>query len=296
MVNNHLDEIYFTLNSVYPLILIGLGTIFNSLSIHIFTRKEFFKTSTGFYFSFSAIVDTLTLYFGSIKFFIEGISRENPENYSQSNCKFFQYIIYTLVYISAWNLVIIAFDRLFITLRMFTCLRNRKIQLFVICILTCLFFVVNIPILVYSDLKIENNNTVCVNLFPLNLLILNTIDFLTSVFVPFVLVFTISIVIICKVYKSKKKVFNKNHSFKITKHYVIVLMTRSVLFLFLNTPIIITTYFITNNHNDGLFNLIYVIGNILAYVNYSINFFVHFLMNKLFRERFSKILKQICKK
>jgi hypothetical protein len=296
MVNNHLDEIYFTLNSVYPLILIGLGTIFNSLSIYIFTRKEFFKTSTGFYFSFSAIVDTLTLYFGSFKFFIEGISRQNPENYSQSNCQFFQYIIYTLVYISAWNLVIIAFDRLFITLRMYACLRNRKIQIFVIFISTCLFFVANIPILVYSDLKIENNNTVCVNLFPLNLLILNTIDFLASVFAPFVLVITISIVIIYKVYKSKKKIFNKNHSFKIAKHYVIVLIARSFLFLLLNTPIIITTYFITNNHNDGLFNLFYVIGNILAYVNYSINFFVHFLMNKLFRERFSKILKQICKK
>jgi len=57
-----LENLYYEINSIYPLILIPLGTIGNLIVIIIYTRKEFFNTSTGFYFAFSAIIDTLALY------------------------------------------------------------------------------------------------------------------------------------------------------------------------------------------------------------------------------------------
>jgi hypothetical protein len=289
------ENICRTLNKIYPLVLIPIGTIFNLISLYIFTRNEFFKTSTGFYFSFSSIVDTLLLYFGSFKFILEGFIGTNPELFSDFNCKFLQYSVYTLAYISSWTLVIISFDRLFLVLNVLIQLKKKKFQILIVLFLVCFFCLINTPMLVFIQVKLEldSNKTKCQTFDPYyNFLFLNIFDLLFSCLIPFVLVISNSLYIITRLHKSKRRVFDKNHSFRITKHYIIIIFVRGIIFLFLNTPVVATTFGIIKSDQIGLNNLYYVIGNLVFYVNYTITFLVHFIMNKAFREKFLKIFKK----
>ena len=58
-----LNKLYYEINKIYPLILISLGTLGNTFTFFIYTRAELNKTTTAFYFSCSALIDTLALYF-----------------------------------------------------------------------------------------------------------------------------------------------------------------------------------------------------------------------------------------
>jgi hypothetical protein len=285
------ENICRTLNTIYPLVLIPIGTIFNFICLFIFTRNEFFKTSTGFYYSFSSIVDTLLLYFGSFKFFLAGIIGTNPELFSDFNCKFLQYSVYTLAYISAWNLVIISFDRLFLVLNVLIQLKKKKFQILIVLLLVSFFCLINTPMLVF--IKLDENKTKCQTFDPYyNFLFLNIFDLLFSCVIPFVLVISNSLYIITRLHKSKRRVFDKNHSFRITKHNIIIIFVRGIIFLFLNTPVVAFTFGIIKSDQTGLNNLFYVIGNVVFYVNYTVTFFVHFIMNKAFREKFLKTIKK----
>jgi len=283
------ENICRTINTVYPLVLIPIGTFFNSISIYIFTRSEFFKTSTGFYFSFSALVDTLLLYFGSFKFFIAGISNnQNPELLSDFNCKFLQFSVYTLAYISSWTLVIISFDRLFLVLNIFYQLKKKKFQILVVSLMVCLFFLINVPILVFVELN--SNKTKCQTFNPYySYLFLNIFDLFLSCLIPFFFVFSNSLYIIFRLHKSKIKVFDKNHTIKITKRYITIIFVRSFIFIILNIPVVASTFEIIKFESIGL---MYVIANMMFYLNYTITFFIHFILNKAFREKILKIFKQ----
>ena len=110
-----LNKLYYEINKIYPLILISLGTLGNTFTFFIYTRAELNKTTTAFYFSCSALIDTLALYFGAFKFFLDGINGTNTLEANDFNCKFLTYTIYTLAEVSPWILVSVSVDRLFIT-------------------------------------------------------------------------------------------------------------------------------------------------------------------------------------
>ena len=105
--STHLDNF----EAIYLLALIIFGKIGNSLAGFIYTKKELFKTSTGFYFFCSVIIDTLALYFGLLKFFLEAVWNIDILLDSEFNCKFLRFTVYFSVQLSAWLLVTVSLDR-----------------------------------------------------------------------------------------------------------------------------------------------------------------------------------------
>ena len=206
-----LENLYYQINSIYPLILIPLGTIGNLIVIIIYTRKEFFITSTGFYFAFSAIIDTLALYFGSIKYAYLGFKRQGMLDTSDFMCKFFTFTIYALVGISAWTLAAINIDRLlyFYSSIIINNLHKTKWQIIIILLMVSIISLLNIPNLVFSMLKDSECYT-----SPYELQVINIIDNVFSILLPYTIMIVSDVFMVLKMYKSKNKVLEKK---KITK-------------------------------------------------------------------------------
>jgi hypothetical protein len=285
-----LENLYYEINSIYPLILIPLGTIGNLIVIIIYTRKEFFITSTGFYFAFSAIIDTLALYFGSIKYAYLGLKREGMLNISEFMCKFFRYSIYVLVAISAWTLVAINIDRLlyFYNKKFFNHLHKTKWQIIIILIMVSIILLLNIPNLFFSMLK----NSEC-DSSPYALQVINIIDNVFSILLPYTIMIFSDVFMVLKMYKSKNKVLERKKSQKLAFHYMFLAVGRSCIFLILNFPL--SVYLVLASLNElkanNYYLIIFTILNILCYLNYSINLFVHLILNKCFRKRILRIIK-----
>jgi len=278
-----LENLYYEMNSIYPLIIIPFGTVGNLIVIFIYTRKKLFKTSTGFYFAFSAMIDTLVLYFGSIKYVYYGFRRENMLNISNFMCKFFRYSIYVLVAISAWTLVVINIDRLRISSHM----NKKKWQILIIFLMISIISILNIPILIFFE---QENSCVLKNGIKHTI---NIIDSIFSIFIPYTLMIISDVLMVLKIYKSKNKVLDRKNSQKIAYHYMFLAVGRSSIFLVLNSPIYVFLVYTSLKENDVDYydKIIFTIFNFLFYFDYSMNIFIHLTLNLTFRKRFSLIIR-----
>jgi uncharacterized membrane protein YwzB len=209
-----LENLYYEINSIYPLILIPLGTIGNLIVIIIYTRKEFFITSTGFYFAFSAIIDTLALYFGSIKYAYLGFKRQGMLDTSDFMCKFFTFTIYALVGISAWTLAAINIDRLlyFYSSIIINNLHKTKWQIIIILIMVSIVLLLNIPNFFFNTLKDSDAKRKDCYTSPYGYRVINIIDNVFSILLPYTIMIVSDVFMVLKMYKSKNKVLEKkNH-------------------------------------------------------------------------------------
>ncbi len=297
MNEKYLDEIYFKINAIYPIVLVILGSIGNGLVFIIFTSNGFKKTSTCFYFAFSAIVDTFAIYIGAIKFSYEGFTKSEPELDSQFLCKFLPFIIFSLSNISSGTLVIISLERLFrtFTAKIFSILQRRRFQYFVVLSLALFKISVNIPILIYFELKNSTNNKIeCGSSSMKRKLTINIVDFILTVVLPFLVTILSSILILIKLKKWKNNIPTNISTFTKASNYILTIIARIIIFFLLNSPISI--YLIYLSDKDSKYDLVYTVFYILFYFDYSINFFVHFSMNISFRKKFYKLTLNFFKK
>lgn len=297
----YLEQLLYDINKVYPLILVVIGTIGNSLTIFVYTRKELFKTSTGFFFTLSAIIDTLMLYFGLPKFFFIGMWQINILNQSNFNCKFLVYFTYFLSEAAGWILIIASLDRVLIivfpnVLRIF---RKRKLQMVFISSVMVILALLNSPNLIFLELFSEKNTTECGNRVEYYFVIFNIFDLVLSFIIPFTAVASCSLILLVKIKKSKNKVIDNIKLSKNTLRYVTTIVVKDLLFIIFNLPISLNIVvnsiqnigekkYLESEYEAFTLALIYVFCNMILYFNYSINFFVHFYINKCFRKVFCK--------
>jgi hypothetical protein len=95
-----------------------------------------------------------------------------------------------------------------------------------------------------------------------------------------------------KMYKSKIKVLDRKNSQKIAYHNMFLVVGISSIFLILNLPLSVFLVLASLNELEGDYyvKIIFTILNSLCYFNYSINLFVHLILNKCFRKRFLRII------
>jgi hypothetical protein len=123
---------------------------------------------------------------------------------------------------------------------------------------------------------------------------LNTVDLFVSVLIPFVVMFSSSLILLVKIYKSKSKVFDRRKSFMKTSSYAIVIIGKNFSFILLNIPLCIMLIKISvNDHTTSLDDLLLSLSNLLNYLNLSFNFFLFFTINGIFRKRFLKIFTKL---
>jgi len=97
---------------VYPAMLFLIaGTIGNTLSFLVFSRKNMKSSVTSVFFRILAITDTLVLWSSVPVFFIAGAFHIDITASSSSACKFFTPFLIVCCYTSCWILVLICVDR-----------------------------------------------------------------------------------------------------------------------------------------------------------------------------------------
>ena len=95
---------------VSPIILI-LGTIGNILSAYIMSQKPLRRSVTALYLSVLAVVDTLVLYTGLLRYWIKAISGVDIRNQSQLTCRLHAFLVYWFTDLAVWIIVIVTLER-----------------------------------------------------------------------------------------------------------------------------------------------------------------------------------------
>lgn len=96
---------------VVPPILILLGTVGNSLSILVLTRKSIRSSTTALYLTVLAFSDLLVLYSGLLRQWIRFLFNEDVRHVSQFGCKLNIWLVYSSLDFSAWILIAVTLER-----------------------------------------------------------------------------------------------------------------------------------------------------------------------------------------
>lgn len=355
-----LEKLDQQLNVIYPLVLIAFGTCGNLITFYVYTRKYFKNTSFGFYYSclgkkqkilnlmrfwdfiilfvikdifckhFIALVDTLALCIGSLKFYLNAIDYINLTTYSTLTCKFFTSSIYILAQFSAWIIVLTNVDRLISVISphvpvMTGYSRSRKFQYISVAFVGLVILALNIPNIIYLHISKEylldvNNSFELVltcelgNRTYYNNNIADIMDLFIFSLIPFLIMIVSSLIISVTVFRSRLKLKKKYRNIsgsnlscltdadskrkkKKNLQFSFTILGTNLLFLILNLPICLILLIRNFKRQDDYFyesrvklDLAFTVANILAYFNFSNSIIIHFFFNRLFRNR----LKDIC--
>lgn len=309
----NLEELDKKINSIYPLILISVGLIGNTLTFFVYRSYYFKKTAIGLFYPILAVIDTLALCFGSIRFYL---SANDYQIYSIVYCKFFYTSIYVFSQYSSWIHSIISIDQLIsikkqtISSQKFNTNKPIGVLLLVFVILVSL----NIPNAIYLDwltVNISNSNSSyelikeCDVPLEIGFYSRHTRDLIDLFFyflIPFTLTASSGVFICFIIIKSKKRVASSTRgSLRKEYQFSVIVIGLNGLFLILNLPICVNLLifnmkesedvFLSSYKQKVIFNLFYTIACILMYINFSCGIFIHLALNHIFRLRFKKIFQ-----
>ena len=205
-----LQDVMTLLNKVYPLSLSIVGTLGNLLIFIIYCKSPSLeKLSTSFYIRVQAISDTLAIYLGTLRYFILGVTGINIRDLSTFSCKALNYSILIVNFTSAWLLVFSSFDRLIFILSCngLKILLKRYVQAIVASLLIASGFL----IFLVRPLTIELKKGVCTDVDRFSNQVVNVLEPVFVVLLPFTCLTLSSLYLTFVLYKSKKKLFKKVH-------------------------------------------------------------------------------------
>lgn len=96
---------------IVPPILILLGTVGNSLSILVLTRKSIRTSTTALYLTVLAVSDLLVLYSGLLRQWIIYTFEFDVRHVSEFGCKLNIWLVYSSLDFSAWILIVVTLER-----------------------------------------------------------------------------------------------------------------------------------------------------------------------------------------
>jgi hypothetical protein len=310
-VDKSLEKMIYTMNIIFAAVLATMGLFGNPLTLYIYSRGTFKRTSTGFYFSCLAVVNSAALIIFVIRLLMENISQIDISGETNFYCKFFTITMYILSPLSAWIETAASLDRLAATkfTPLFNSIKRRRFQVLMVALITVALITLNVPNIYYFQLidrlyNSSNNYNRCQvcgidkKESVYNLLWVNVIDLLISILIPFLLMIFSSFKISLKIFKSKVNVVNlKNSRTNLLREYqfAATIIGRNILFLALNLPMAV--FLIIDIHcdlftfstNNIHYDLGYAIATFFSYLNYSNTFLVDIVCNRMYRKRFKQI-------
>ena len=312
-VDNSLAKTIYAMNIVFASILIAMGLIGNPLTLYIYSRGTFKRTSTGFYFSCLAVVNSIALFIFVIRLFMENINKIDISSDTNFYCKFFTITMYILSPLSAWIETAASLDRLAATkfTPLFNSIKRRRFQVLMVVLIAVVLITLNVPNIYYFKLidpfnSSKNNANVSCKLCGLNkdesdynLLWVNIVDVLISILIPFLLMLFSSCKISLRIFKSKVNVvkLNKNSKTIMIREYqfAATIIGRNILFLATNLPMAILLIIdircnlFTFSTNNIHYDFVYAIATFISYLNYSNTFLIDIIFNRMYRKRFKQI-------
>ena len=295
----------------FNLTVIPIGLFLNFISIFAFARKEFHKTTIGFYNIVTCIIDIVLLTFLFIQNYHELIGDDLLLT-SSLNCTTFSILARLLGEYSTWVQIIISFDRLYCI----SCplkykeMKYKKIKIPAILIALFILLLISNAFSIFSkqEIGIEFNTISnqtksyikCIG--PKNLvLIRDVLTLILRLILPFVLLVLSNFIIAYKLAKIRKQFSNFNRfmvkeykftisTFVLNVFYIVSLLIYIIYFILLN-PIQYDIDFSNGLYVYDMTNRFFVIGQSIITYNYICNFIINVATNVYFRKELVNVLK-----
>ena len=290
MAESLLDVIEVYFNLISSIFLTFIGLLGNSLVIFILSRKKFLKVSLFRYFIIATITDTLNFLF---------IWPANAPDFFKMNtyaiiCKLYQYLSYIAYQLSVWIIVLSSIDR-YLAVKYsnrFNFRNEFKYQAGAILTILIVLMVVDIPFLLFYDIYEDGNQSFCgYNPTYISLgFYMDLLNSFISVFVPFFVMISTTILIGHHLIKHKLKLQQNRTNFQKEKQLVKTLCGMSLFYLACTLPFCILTVTYDALGINYFGTLEFSIVNFLTYVYSSCDFFIYLSCNKLFRQYFFYII------
>ena len=266
----------------------AFSLIGSPISIIVFSRKAFEKSSFGFYSKWLSVLDLLGIF--NFAFGLASIILNSTftNNYDWA-CKFYYYIICATSSLPTWFLLIFSLDQLIIVSRTerFQFFKKRWFQYSVISAIIIFQCSIFSPVIFLSKVQTMESQNITFSICDVYSGILPFVFVIEAKLVPFTFIVISMYFIVRILINSRKKVFT-NHALNAIRSrdlkFAYNLVIINIISFFLTIPAVVyfmlpDGYFILS----GLFNAICFF---LFYLNYALNFWINFIFNSIFRNEF----------
>ena len=278
---------------IFPLLVI-FGTIGHVLTLAVLIRPRMRNTSIYFYLMILSCSDAIVLWISCFKVWIRTVSDFELTHVSDSVCKMVTFVYLFSTYLSSWLIVCMTIDRfiaVWFPLQVATLCSIRHAWISTV-IMVVLAMLSNVHVFWTFYLYQSRRCTYYSSLFFMKH-IFEPLKFASYCFVPFVIVISLNIAIICKLKWRSSFIRRQNTrqgggSGGSTGHdrIIYLLLTVSFTWFFLTLPVSLLGYvpFLHNNKIATSFCFIFM------YTNHSINFYLYCLTGKKFRQELKEVL------
>ncbi|KAH3836759.1 FMRFamide receptor-like [Dreissena polymorpha] len=294
---------------IVPPILILLGTIGNSLSILVLTRRSIRVSSTALFLTVLACSDLLVLYSGLLRQWLIYLFDTDVRNLSEAGCKINVWLVYSSLDFSAWILIVLTLERVVSTWmphRARTLCTKKTAFAFIIAV-GVFILGINSHILYGIGYKITQDE----NYYPIENKCIEIdrnyayffenvwpwIDLCVYCAVPFVVIVIGNALILFKVLNSQKKSKSTIASRLAKKSSMpAMLFTLNIVFLLSTLPVSIYTigqaYWPKDldDYKMAKLDFWWAVVNMLMYTNNSLNFLLYCLSGTKFRREVIRLL------
>ena len=278
---------------LFPTLNLILGLTGNLLGLVLCSSKNLKKIGTLNIYKYLFVTDSLFLPQILINYLGYGFNLDLTLA-SVLSCKLVIYLNYFSAAISPWLLVYISLEK-FISIKFpgKVFLRKKRNQNIFYLILIIYNIVYYSPILTFYNIETFSVNTtdaykLCQFTNSDYQLIGSWMDMINRVLLPFIFMVFFTVLLVHSIFKSRRNVLNafkssQNKTFRREIRLSITSMFMNIAFVALEMPLAISLFIANTTTVWTVFNQLTFY---LFYMSYSVNFYVMFLSNSLFRKEF----------
>lgn len=185
-------------------VLIVVGTLGNTASIIVLTRRSFRNSTCMFYLTVLSCADLLVLYTGLLRFWIRSAFSVDIRTLSIWSCKVHVFLVYFAMDLSSWVLMTVTLDRCILVCfpfrsRLFTTMKRAP---YILTTLVLLLVLVNSHF--FATVTVQNNH--CTYKSRLSMVVWPWIDLVVCNLIPFLVMLFCSLLISRKILQTNKRV------------------------------------------------------------------------------------------
>jgi hypothetical protein len=287
---------YFS-NYIFPPLILGFGLVGNFLGFKVMQIPKMIEIGPRNTYKYLFIMDTIYL----VQIIVTNLQLSYSIDItilSKIACKLWFYINYSLDSQSSMLLVYISIDRYvsikISTLRFFLRKRNNQLIYFISVFMFNLLYY--LPVAYNYTLNTFNDTLVCQFANQYSQDLISYMDLANRVILPSILIMIFSILLGKEIIKSRSRISanferEENEYFYNNIRLAISSICLNIIYILVQMPI--SVYYFLPNYTliDG-YNFVYY----LFYSSYSINFYIIFISNSLFRKQFILYITNLLKK
>ena len=282
---------YFSLY-IFPIIILVIGFVGNYLGFKTMQRPKMIEIGPRNTYKYLFISDTIYLAF-IIVTYLQYSFNIDLTILSNVICKLWSYIVYSFDSQSSMLLVYISIDR-YVSIKIPSIryfLRKRNNQLIFYIFKLMFDFIYYLPV-VYNVTLIRTNETlICTFNDQYSQILISYMDLANLLIFPSTLILIFSILLGIEVIKSRSRILDnflkeENECFFKNLSATISSIVLNIIYLLLATPISIYSFLPNYTEKYG-----FVFSIFLFYLTFSINFYILFISNSLFRKESILFLK-----